>query len=147
MISKRKGREIGMQILYAVEVGGQAFEQAVHDLAHDKENPATVDNVDYGRKLAQSVTDHKTDIDARIAGAAENYDFSRLAVVDRLVLSIAIAELLYFPDVPIKVCINEAIDIVKKFSTGESNRFVNGVLDTIARQVSNLPERKDDHAH
>lgn len=146
MISRRKGREMGMQILYAMEVGGQTFAQAVKDLAQDKENPIAPDHVDYGTRLAQTVLDHKADIEARIGENASHYDLERLAVVDRLVLSCGIAELLYFPDVPIKVAINEAIDIAKKFSTGESSRFVNGLLDTIARQTSNLPERKDDHA-
>ncbi len=61
-------------------------------------------------------------------------------------MSCGAAELLYFPDIPVKVAINEAIDIVKKFSTGESSRFVNGVLDAIARKGSNLPSRKDENA-
>lgn len=135
-----------MQILYAVEVGGQTFDAAVMGIAKDKENPIAPDAIDYGRDLARSVLDHKADIDARIQECALNYDFERIAVVDRLVLACGVAEILYFPEIPIKVAINEAIDIVKKFSTGESSRFVNGVLDAIARKGSNLPSRKDENA-
>jgi len=146
MISRRKGREAGMQILYAMEVGNQTFDQAARDLEQDKENPIASDAIDYGRQLAKAVIEHAEDIRDRIAEAAANYDMERLAVVDRLVMACGIAELLYFPEIPVKVAINEAIDIAKKYSTGESNRFVNGILDTVARQVSNLPGRKDDHA-
>jgi transcription antitermination protein NusB len=146
MISRRKGREAGMQILYAIEVGGQVFDAAVHGISKDKENPIAPDAIEYGILLARCVMEHKADMEARIQECANHYDLERIAVVDRLVLSVGIAELLYFPEVPIKVAINEAIDIVKKYSTGESSRFVNGVLDAIARKSSNLPSRKDDHA-
>lgn len=146
MISRRKGREAGMQILYAVEVGGQTFDAAVMGLAKDKDNPIAPDALDYGRELAKMVLAHKSEIDDLIRECAVNYEFDRIAVVDRLVMSCGAAELLYFPDIPVKVAINEAIDIVKKFSTGESSRFVNGVLDAIARKGSNLPSRKDENA-
>lgn len=146
MINRRKGREAGMQILYAVEVGGQAFEAAARDLSEDPDTPIPTDVLDYGKKIARHVLDHRGDIEARISECADHYSLERLAVVDKLVLSAAVAELMYFPDVPVKVAINEAIDIAKKYSTGESSRFVNGVLDAVAKKLQQPPLRKDGHA-
>ena len=72
-------------------------------------------------------------IDAAIREHARNYEFTRLSAVDRNVLRIACQELLFCEDIPPAVAINEAIEIAKKFSTGESGKFVNGVLDNIRR--------------
>jgi len=72
-------------------------------------------------------------IDAAIREHARNYEFARLSAVDRNILRIACQELLFCEDIPPAVAINEAIEIAKKFSTGESGKFVNGVLDNIRR--------------
>ena len=74
-------------------------------------------------------------LDARepLVQALEHWDLGRVALVDRCVLEVGAAEILFFPDVPLKVAIDEAVDVVRKFSTDESGAFVNGVLDRIAR--------------
>ncbi len=77
--------------------------------------------------------EHRTEIDAAIREQARNYEFSRLSAVDRNVLRIACHEILFCEDIPPAVAINEAIEIAKKFSTGESGKFVNGVLDNIRK--------------
>ena len=82
----------------------------------------------------------------RARGLAPLLFHARFAVVDRLVISCAAAELMYFPDIPTGVAINEAVDIAKKFSTGESSRFVNGVLDAIAKTFSNSIQRNEQDA-
>ena len=74
-------------------------------------------------------------IDVIIAESTEHWDLERMAVVDRNILRMAVYELLYEPDVPGKVAINEAIEIAKKFGTAESSRFINGVLDRIHREL------------
>ena len=77
--------------------------------------------------------EHLTEIDTTIRVHARNYEFSRLSAVDRNVLRIACQELLFCEDIPPAVAINEAIEIAKKFSTAESGKFVNGVLDNIRK--------------
>ena len=77
--------------------------------------------------------EHRAAIDDAIRDQARNYEFSRLSAVDRNVLRIACQELLFCDDIPPAVAINEAIEIAKKFSTEESGKFVNGVLDNIRR--------------
>ncbi len=135
MISRRRGREFTMQLLYATEVGGETLEQAAAVLERE-EPPVPEEARDYGLRLARAVRDHSGDIDRRIAESSAHWDLGRIAVVDRIILRMAIAELLHVPDVPCKVCINEAVEIAKKFSTENSSRFVNGVLDAVAQQLS-----------
>ena len=81
--------------------------------------------------------EHRAEIDAVIHEHARNYEFSRLSAVDRNVLRIACQELLFCDDIPPAVAINEAIEIAKKFSTEESGKFVNGVLDNIRKSRRN----------
>ena len=76
---------------------------------------------------------HRAEIDQIIQKNARNYEFSRLSAVDRNILRVGTYELLKCPDVPPAVAINEAIEIAKKFSTDESGKFVNGVLDNIRK--------------
>jgi len=135
MISRRRGREFAMQLLYAVEVGKEAFAEALKGLSDDPELPQ--DAREYGTCLARKVLESQQDLDARIAAAASNWDLDRIAIVDKLIIRCAVAELMYMQDVPLKVAINEAVDIAKKFSTGDSSRFVNGVLDAIAKTFQN----------
>jgi N utilization substance protein B len=124
-----------MQLLYAVEVGKEAFAEALKGLSDDPELPQ--DAREYGTLLARKVLECQQDLDARIAAAASNWDLDRIAIVDKLIIRCAVAELMYMRDVPLKVAINEAVDIAKKFSTGDSSRFVNGVLDAIAKTFQN----------
>jgi N utilization substance protein B len=134
-ISRRRGREFTMQVLYAAEVGGDSLEKAANTLSRE-EPPPPPEAQDYGLQLARAVRERSEAIDRLIAASAEHWELSRLAVVDRIILRMAIAELMTASDVPPKVCINEAVEIAKKFSTENSSRFVNGVLDAVARQLS-----------
>ena len=131
-----------MQLLYSVEVGKEAFAEALKGLGDDPELPE--DAREYGTLLARKVLENQEDLDARLKAAASNWDLERIAIVDKLIIHCATAELMFMQDVPLKVAINEAVDIAKKFSTGESSRFVNGVLDAIAKTFQNPIQRNPD---
>ena len=90
---------------------------------------------DFGGDLIQGIIPKLPEIDAKLRGLADNWDFERLAVVDRNILRLAIYEMLYRPEIPPVVSINEAIEIAKKFSTAESGKFVNGLLDKVKKDV------------
>lgn len=139
MISRRKAREFALQVLYAAEMGEPSLDAAAAGLA--VEPPVPPDAQAYGLKLARRVVKEAEAIDARLIPASENWDFERFALVDRLVLRLAVAELLFEEDVPAKVCINEAVEIARKFSTEKSGAFVNGVLDAVARSLGSLAPR------
>ena len=85
--------------------------------------------------LIQGVLQHREEIDQRIRVSAQNWDLHRMAAVDRNVLRLAIYEMLYRDDIPPVVSINEAVDIAKKFSTEDSGKFVNGILDRIRAEL------------
>ena len=144
MISKRRGREFAMQLLYAVEVGKEAFAVAVKGMSNDPDLLA--DAKEYGTLLARKVLENQEEINTRIQEASSHWDLERIAVIDRIVIACGAAELMYFPDIPTGVAINEAVDIAKKFSTGESSRFVNGVLDAIAKSIPSSIQRNPNNA-
>lgn len=142
MISRRKGREFAMQALYASEVGGEASRDATEKnedaLLHDE--PVAAETREYGLRLSRAARGHAEEIDRLIGECSDRWDLGRLAVVDKVILRMSIAELMTQPDVPSKVCINEAVEIARKFSTENSSRFVNGVLDAVSRRLRLPPE-------
>jgi N utilization substance protein B len=85
----------------------------------------------FAEPLIRGVVEHMADLDNQIKKYARNWDIRRMAVVDRNVLRLAIYEMLYREDIPPVVSINEAVDIAKRFSTEESGKFVNGILDKV----------------
>src|SRR5271168_3910624 len=89
----------------------------------------------FADKLIRGVLEHRPELDARIKQHAENWDLHRMAVVDRNVLRLAIYEMLFRDDIPPIVSINEAVDIAKKFSTKDSGKFVNGILDKVKNEL------------
>lgn len=131
-----------MQLLYAVEVGKEPFLQAQASLAAEPDAP-DAEAREYGTRLARRTLESQDAIDARISAASVNWELDRIAILDKIIIRMAAAELMHFPDVPLKVAINEAVDIARKFSTGESSRFVNGVLDSIAKQFSNNSSQRN----
>jgi N utilization substance protein B len=89
----------------------------------------------FADKLIRGVLENRPDLDERIKHHAENWDLHRMAVVDRNILRLAIYEMLHRDDIPPVVSINEAVDIAKKFSTQDSGKFVNGILDKIKGEL------------
>ena len=89
----------------------------------------------FAEPLIRGTLEHRTEIDAIIVKHAVNWELHRMAIVDRNVMRLAIHEMLYREDIPPVVSINEAVDIAKKFSTPESGKFVNGILDKVRSEV------------
>jgi transcription antitermination protein NusB len=89
----------------------------------------------FAEPLIRGVLEKRADLDAYIQKFAKNWDLARMATVDRNVMRLAVYEMLFREDIPPVVSINEAVDIAKKFSTEESGRFVNGILDKIRGEI------------
>jgi N utilization substance protein B len=140
MGKRREGREAAIQFLFARDMQGEAK-------AEDAEvfwtlHSAKTSTRAFAESLIQGVLQNQADIDARITELLQNFRLERLAAVDRNVLRVATYELLHCPDVPAPVILNEAIDIAKALSAGESGSFVNGVLDKLAKALrSSEPKR------
>ncbi len=89
----------------------------------------------FGEELIHGVIEHCEEIDGRIRGLAQNWDFERIAKIDLAILRLAIFEMMHRKDIPPVVSINEAIDLSKLFSNADAKRFINGILDKLKDQV------------
>jgi transcription antitermination factor NusB len=131
---RTRAREIAMQVLFQLDVRGDAYAsevgKTVTQLCADAAEDAT-DVVEFAARLVEGTRQQLSAIDQRLAGVTRNWDLRRMAIVDRNVLRMATWELLFSSDIPPKVVINEAIELGKKFSTANSGGFVNGILDRI----------------
>ena len=153
MASRRKTREAVLKILYLCESRGVNTDTAFNEmLAIDNEiaemaNDPDVDNLkpfslglnekqkDFAITLARKIEENKEILNEHIKPVLKNWDFSRISRIDRIILWIALAEMLYMFDIPPTVSINEAIELAKNFSSEKSSSFINGVLDAAARNI------------
>ena len=131
MTNRRKARELVLEALYRIEIAQQEPEQIFNSIITREELPETVK--EFTKRLLTQTVARLSDIDSIIKEVAENWRLERIAVIDRNILRFAICEILYFDDVPDKVSIDEAIEVAKKFSTDDSGRFVNGILDKVLK--------------
>ena len=92
--------------------------------------------IQFGQFLFNSVVNNYNELLSNLDGRTPNWDSDRIALIDKLIMVIAIAELIYFPLIPTKVTINEYIEIAKEFSTSSSGKFVNGILDNIVKDLT-----------
>ena len=130
MHNRREAREAALKSIYAVEVGKNSPQQATKLIIKASLNNDT-ESVKFAEKLLFTTVDSATEHDLLIDNHIKNWEVGRLAIMDKLILRMAISELLYFDDVPTKVSINEAIELAKEYSTRKSGNFVNGILDAI----------------
>jgi len=138
-MKRRNAREYALQFLYQIdflEVG--ASEHALREAIGTFWAGVTEKDGDvraFTEDLIFGTIGNLTPIDREIQRAADKWDLGRMASVDRTILRVGAYELLYRPDIPGAVSINEAIEIAKKYSTADSASFINGLLDRIAREV------------
>ncbi|HEY5124152.1 MAG TPA: transcription antitermination factor NusB [Ignavibacteria bacterium] len=131
--SKRRDMRIKVvQILYAHELSKDPIEKVKKDQLTEIEDEELYH---FACELIRQVLDNSKKIDKLIEGSIDNWELERIALLDKLVLRMGVAELMAFPDIPTKVTINEAIDISKLFGTNNSGKFVNGVLDAIHNRL------------
>lgn len=130
LVSRRENRAVAMQFAYMRDLNSDGdIALALEDFFQTKNKPR--EYYAFAEELVAGVEAHIKDIDAAISKAATNWPLSRIAKVDLAVLRVAVFELLFRDDIPPVVSINEAIDLAKTYSTAESRRFINGVLDSV----------------
>lgn len=128
---RRRAREGALALLYSGDITEQNAMGIVEGGSYPAEEIAVSD---YAEKLVNGVVENLEDIDARLAATSENWAVDRMPVVDRVILRMAVYEMLYVDEVPVSVAINEAVELAKAYGgEDESSRFVNGVLGRIAR--------------
>lgn len=131
---RRDGREAAIQFLYQVDTHKPTnVEEALAEFW--KQNDVSKNVREFANDLLRGALEKLPEVDAKIRTLADNWDFERLAAVDRNILRLAVYEMLFRPEIPPVVSINEAIEIAKKFSTAESGKFVNGLLDRVKGEL------------
>ena len=143
---KRSARCLCIQLLYSLELSNSYSNQETIDYFF-KTKDEDVDKIvysknetDYAKKLLDYTKDHIQKIDALIQKKLVNWDMHRLALIDKIILRMCIAEMLYMEEVPPKVSMAEGIEIAKEFSTNDSSSFINGILDAIYNDNANKLE-------
>ncbi|MCO5176994.1 MAG: transcription antitermination factor NusB [Thermomicrobiales bacterium] len=138
----RQARTLALQILFEGDLTDHTLEDIARRYTADMNIPQPVRR--YLERLVSGVSEHLTEIDASIGGAATAFPVAQLPAVDRNILRVAIYELRHEQDVPMKAAINEAVELAKAFGGDNSSRFVNGVLGTIARTMPAAPQKDAD---
>ena len=144
--TKRLGRELAMQFLFSCELRGEVpgaaafdlFFESVRDEVNLPDGRLARKGCEYAATLYSAVELRREEIDALIKPHCRNWDWNRVAAVDRNILRVAVAELLEYPDLPLLVPIDEAVEIARDFSGEEGGRFVNGVLNSLKDEVEKL---------
>lgn len=129
-------RRTALQILYAQAYRQGPTEQVASDVWGQELGMSRKNWTPFARALADAVIQHSQDLDAEIEPALEHWRLERLTRLDHLTLRMALAEMRHFDDIPLRVTINEYIELAKEFGTDESARFVNGILDRLARNYA-----------
>lgn len=133
MGTRRKAREFALQFLFQAEFidqpAGPAFESFCGNFEINKKS------IPYARKLALGVREKWEEINSLINQYADNWRLERMSVIDRNIIRLAVFELYFLDDVPVKVAINEAVEIAKRYGTDESGPFINGILDAIQKSM------------
>ena len=142
--NRRNSREWAVQMLFLADANPptEGIDQTIAEFweMHDvEENPPQKDLRNLAEKLVRGVWENRDDIDARISGYLTNWTIDRIGGVDRSVLRLAMFELFHCEETPPVVILNEAVDIAKFFSTRDSGKFVNGVLDRAMQDVTRPP--------
>ncbi|UCH62921.1 MAG: transcription antitermination factor NusB [Fidelibacterota bacterium] len=133
---------MALQCLYAASFGGDSPEEIVDFVARERECPPNDDARDYCLKLMTQTIEKQKWADQVITSKLEHWDLARLTLIDRLILELALIEMVNFCDVPLKVSISEAIEIAKRYSTDDSPGFINGILDAVYHDI--LDEKMED---
>ena len=130
---RTRGREAALQILFAVDLAGGSLEHA--ERLHWSFLASSIEGKAFAHDVIARYGEHAEEVDAMIRKVSEHWRLERMPRVDRNILRLSTCELMYMPDVPRKVTLNEAVELAKRYGGEGSPGFVNGVLDRIASEV------------
>ena len=131
---KRQARIITLQVIYAHELKGSDLNDTCTFML-DEGKPPMVNVIKYGKQLSNLIFQHAIEVDELIKNRSKNWDFDRITLIDKLILRMALVEMIYVDEVPPKVSIAEGVEIAKQFSTEDSSSFINGILDAVYNEI------------
>jgi N utilization substance protein B len=155
--SPRRSRERALKLLFQADLRGEDPMETLRRAVADPQAAAMLDDVDvsetgtahpldgFARRLVEGVADHRDDLDQRIQRFARRWTIARMPIVDRNVLRLATYELLH-EDTPPAIVIDQAVELAKALSTDDSGRYINGVMDSVRKNIEQEPraEAEDD---
>ena len=136
MSKRHQGRALALQVLYQYESSGATLEELLSVISKWPFNEQKKSRVskEFATEIISGLFEHIPEIDDSIANFSKNWRIERMSVVDKNILRIAVYEFLYMKDTPVKVVINEAVELAKSYGDDKSSAFVNGMLDSIAKK-------------
>ena len=130
-MARREARKRALEILYQIEITGHSPEKCIETM-----NKAGKEIPEFAEKIVLGTFEHEDAIDEQIDIAAARWTLERMPLLDRNILRMAIYEILFEPDIPVSVAINEAVELAKVYGTPDSSKFINGVLGNIAKKIA-----------
>ena len=130
---RRRGRETALKLLYAADVAGEFVDTILKSSWVEALAPEAVR--EFAAMLVLGVRRHQEEIDTMVQEWSMNWSLERIGIIERNILRFAIYELLFLPDIPPNVTINEAVEVAKRYGTNEAPAFINGILDRIKQEV------------
>lgn len=137
--NRRIVREKCMQVLYAYQLSGEGLTKLTQTMLIDIRNE---NDRQFGEELVNFTIANNGELSDKIKDKVANWELDRIAVLDKILIKMGMVEILYFPDIPPKVSINEVIDMAKEFSTANSGKFINGILDSFLSDLKKEGELK-----
>jgi transcription antitermination protein NusB len=137
MMKRSRAREVALQLLFQYDLNPGVERAAIKAFAHDRLNNDDLEP--FTLSLYDGVLTNGEEIDRRLSAAAQNWRLSRMAAVDRNVLRLGSFELLYTPETPAKVVLDEAIELARRYGSANSPAFINGVLDRLRQDAGSPP--------
>lgn len=137
-MTRREAREAALKILYALEYNDDPLNAVVENLTAEKNLSVS----EFTMQIVQTYLEHREEVDKRIVDHLHNWDYHRVAVIDKILLRMAVTEFIYFKTIPAQATINEMIEIGKNYSTGRSGKFINGILDAIHHEKHPADRKK-----
>ncbi|MCA9483181.1 MAG: transcription antitermination factor NusB [Nitrospina sp.] len=137
MGKRRSSRELAVRFLYLCEMNTGEWREQLDQ--YWERNPCQPDICSFTENLLEQIFDNKKEIDQLIEKFSDNFTLSRMGIIDRNILRLAVSEILYFKQAPPAVVINEAVEIAKRYGSDESPGFINAVLDKIRAELKDGP--------
>ncbi|OWZ84020.1 transcription antitermination factor NusB [Natranaerobius trueperi] len=135
-MSRRFARETAMKIIFQMAFNNDELNyEGAQQYKESGEEQLDVNNYQYLEDVTSKASTELPIIDSHIDKMSENWKIERLSRVDLSIMRLAICEMIYFDDIPVRVSINEAVELAKKFSTDKASSYINGILDKIAEQL------------
>ncbi|WCN38933.1 transcription antitermination factor NusB [Aneurinibacillus uraniidurans] len=144
-MNRRQSREKAVQILFSMDMTDATAQEALVNLMEEDDEDVSekaAENMEFLTELVEGTSAHQTEIDSKISQYLRGWTIGRIANVDRAILRLAGYEMMYREDIPVRVTLNEAVELAKVFGTDDSPKFINGVLSSMSRDLEQAEHKE-----